>query len=480
MREVVVPLRGLRRVLVPGVYHELGPRAEALEVAGDAPSHPLVMTWSADGFLALGAGRDCSFRIGSGAVTVRGADPQVEILRGRSPAHVLRTFYAACRDEPAAPWVSLEEAVRLAVHGVLDWHHRPATRTIAETVGFGPDGHPGEREAMHVAWLSGIPVAAAILPDAPDAAAVIDHCSEAIAPCGAFWGQWVPNEGWRHGWNRPGLLHSRTAAEATLFLGRIQARRRSWQAAVRSNLDWAEKALAADGTIPRLFDAKGGEGVEWDGTAGLLWAAAFAEAGRLTAARRIGARYADAVLSGDLRCSPEDVPAGATSEDAYNAVIAYVALFEATGEPDWLDLARAAADWTMAWRFPDNLPFPGGSALSTCGYRTRGADIASPANPHLHTYGLLALPEMLRLARLAGDDYLLKRTRDNLLCSMQTLARVDRELGARRGMQTERYYHTDALGPKGGILPLSHAWCLGLLAYACRAAMRYREELDLG
>jgi uncharacterized protein YyaL (SSP411 family) len=231
--------------------------------------------------------------------------------------------------------------------------------------------------------------------------------------------------------------------------------------------------------VPRLFDARSGEGVEWDGTAGLLWAAALAEAGRVMVARRIGDRYADAVVSGDLRCSPEDVPAGATSEDAYNAVIAYVALFEATGEREWLDLAKAAADWVMAWRFADNLAFPAGSALSSCGYRTRGADIASPANPHLHTYGLVALPEMLRLWRLTGDDYLLERTRDNLLCSMQTLAREDGELGARRGMQTERYYHTDALGPKGGILPLSHAWCLGLLAYACRAALPYRKELLL-
>ena len=479
MREVVFPLRGLRRVLVPGVYHDLGLPVETLEIAGDRPSHPVVMAWSADGFLPVRAGRDCSFRLGSAALTVIGADPQVEVLHGGSPAQVLRAFYGACEDEPAAPWVSLEEGVRLAVRGLLDWHHRPATRTIAETVGFGPDGHPGEREAMHVAWLSGLPVAAAVLPDAPEAAAVIDHCSEAIAPCGSFWGQWVPNEGWRHGWNRAGLLHSRTAAEATLFLGRIQDRRRSWQAAVRSNLDWAEKALGADGSMPRLFDASTGEGVEWDGTAGLLWAAALAEAGRVTAASRIGARYADAVIYGDLRSSPEDVPAGTTSEDAYNAVIAYVALFEATGERHWLELARAAADWTMAWRYPDNLDFPAGSSLKMCGYRTRGADIASPANPHLHTYGLVALPEMLRLWRLTDDDYLLERTRDNLLCAMQTLAREDGELGARRGMQTERYYHTDALGPKGGILALSHAWCLGLLAYACRAALPYRKELHL-
>jgi uncharacterized protein YyaL (SSP411 family) len=177
--------------------------------------------------------------------------------------------------------------------------------------------------------------------------------------------------------------------------------------------------------------------------------------------------------------APEDAPTAATSEDGYNAVIAYVALHEATGDERWLELACLAAEWTLTFRFDRNVAWPEHTLLGDYAFRTRGADIASPANPHLHAYGLIATPEFLRLWELTGDRYWLERTRDNLACFLQFVARCDGDFKALRGMATERYYHTRAFGPKGEILPVSHAWPLGLILYACRAAAPYREALGL-
>jgi hypothetical protein len=104
--------------------------------------------------------------------------------------------------------------------------------------------------------------------------------------------------------------------------------------------------------------------------------------------------------------------------------------------------------------------------------------MASPANQHLHAYGLVCLPEMVRLAGLTGDDEYLDRTRENLACFRQFIARRDGDFNARRGMAPERFYQTRYGGPKGGIGPLSHAWSLGLLLYGCESALAIPELLD--
>ena len=109
--------------------------------------------------------------------------------------------------------------------------------------------------------------------------------------------------------------------------------------------------------------------------------------------------------------APEDVAGTPTSEDGYVALMAYISLWEATGKPKWLELARRAAEWTFRFRWSYNLVFPAGSTLAGLGFRSRGADLASSANEHLHVYGLVCLPELLRLWSHTGDGYYLERAR---------------------------------------------------------------------
>jgi hypothetical protein len=195
----------------------------------------------------------------------------------------------------------------------------------------------------------------------------------------------------------------------------------------------------------------------------------------LRAARRAGAYYARFVDDERLYGAPEDVDLGPTSEDGYAAVMAYAALAGSTDpgpERDrWLELARRSADWMLTFRYAWNVSFDPSTTLGAVDYRTRGADHASPANQHLHVYGLVALPEMVTLARLTGERRYLDLTREHLAAARQLIARHDGDFGAGRGMMPERAYQTACFGPKGEIGRLSHAWCLGLLLWACTAAL---------
>jgi hypothetical protein len=365
-------------------------------------------------------------------------------------------------------WVSVEEAAELAAWGLYRWHYRPDPPRLVETVGFDRDG---DRDAMHVSWVSGVPYAYALLRHGRRAGndeyvraaeSVLDHVAENLTPGGTFWAQWTAEKGWTAGWHRDrSRLHARTLADATLFMLRAGGR---WEAAARSNIEVARRTQREDGALPAAHHVDTGEAVSWDGTAGLAWIPALVEAGHLDEARRAGEYYKGFdVYYG----APEDVDLAPTSEDGYAAVMAYVAL------EDW-DAARHAADWMLTFRYTYDVAFSPKTILGEYGFRTRGADQASPPNQHLHAFGLICLPEMVRLARATGDDYYLERTRENLECFRQFIAREDGDFDAYKGMATERYYQTDCFGAKGMLLTLSHAWSVGVLLYACE------EALELG
>ncbi|MFL6054793.1 MAG: hypothetical protein ACJ72W_18015, partial [Actinoallomurus sp.] len=361
-------------------------------------------------------------------------------------APVLRERHARTATEPLRPWVEVTEAAGLAAYGLYHWHYRPDPAVLLETAAFDREfndnaGGRGDRRAMHVAWVSGIPYAHALIlhgrrrADAAHVAAgaaVIDHICANLAPSGTFWGQWTADRGWGKSWTPvPGGLHARTLAEATLFLHRaVRAEqaagvaRTEWLKAVCGNLQVAVRNQRADGNFGSLLHAADGRVLSWAGAAGLTWVAALAEAhdldpGHLEAARRGGDYYARFVHEEFLHGAPEDVDLAPTSEDGYAAVMAYVALWRATGEDRWLDLARRAADWMLTFRYSYDVRFEEHTLLGAYGFRSRGADQASPSNQHLHAYGLICLAEMAELASATGDPHYLERTRENLACFRQ-------------------------------------------------------------
>ncbi len=360
-----------------------------------------------------------------------------------------------------AAWVTVEEAAELAAWGLYRWHFRDDPPRLVETVGFDGDV---ERDAMHVSWVSGLPYAYALLRHGQRvgnadyvraAEAVLDHVAANLAPGGTFWPQWTHDRGWTWGWHPDHTrAHARTLADAALFMLRAGAR---WETAARSNIEVAVRTQREDGALPAAHDFETGEALAWEGTTGMSWIPALVEAGHLDAARRAGDYYAQF----DAWCgAPEDVDLAPTSEDGYAAVTAFVAL------EDW-DTARRAADWMLTFRYTYDVAFSPDTVLGSYGFKTRGADVASPPNQHLHAFGLICLPELMRL----GEPYRASAL-ENLDCFRQFIARKDGDFGARKGMAAERYLQTDCFGPKGTLQPLSHAWSVGVLLYACEELLR--------
>jgi hypothetical protein len=395
---------------------------------------------------------------------------------------------------PLKPWLSTDEAAELAAHGLHRWHYRRESGTLAETVAFHRETDEtapvtGDREAMHVAWLSGAPAAHALLSYgrrqeiaayADAGVRVLDTIASGLAPCGLFWGRWTP-DGWDGGWNgNPGWIHARTVSEATLFMIRAGAVEKEfemdhpgWIQAIAANLECALAGQRPDGAFPALVDGFTGAAQSWQGAAGLLWIPALLEAaaGNVYAAELAGDYYSRFVEDEFIFGAPEDIDLAPSSEDGYNALMAYLALYEASGNDRWLRLARRAAEWMLSFRWSYNLSFPRHTLLESYDYRSRGADLASPRNQHLHSYGLICLPELVRLAEHTGDDYFRERAVDNLAASLQFIARQDGDFNARKGMVSERYYNSRCFGPKGASLPVSHAWSAGLVLYACQAGL---------
>jgi hypothetical protein len=370
-------------------------------------------------------------------------------------------------------WVSVEEAAELAAWGLYRWHYKPDPPRLIETAAFDRDafGEQGDRNAMHVSWVSGVPYAHALLrhgrrvgnADYVEAAeSVLDHVAANLTPGGTFWAQWTGTRGWTTGWHPDhSRLHARTLADATLFMLRSGGR---WESAARSNVAVAVRTQRDDGALPAAHHVETGEAVSWEGTAGLAWVPALVEAGELEAARRAGAYFRGFET---FYGAPEDVDLAPTSEDGYAAVMAFVAL------EDW-ETARRVADWMLTFRYTYDVAFSERTMLGRYAFKTRGADQASPANQHLHAFGLICVPEMVRLARATGDDHYLETTRENLACFRQFIAREDGDFDAWRGMAAERYYQTDCFQAKGMLGTLSHAWSIGVLLLACE------DGLELG
>ncbi len=407
---------------------------------------------------------------------------------------------------PFVPWVGVEEAAGLAADGLLDWHYHAEHRALYETAAFereldGTAGGAGDRAHMHVGWVSGAPWAAQLLAwgrrigsdrHVSAGIAVLDNIAAHRSPSGTFWAEWTLEGGWGTGWSPRGTIHANTIGQATLFFLRaLEAEdaagvgHQAWEPAVRSNLDAITRRQAADGNLGTYHDAVTGEVTEWDGAGPLPWVAAllagaerFGDDRYRSAAERAGDHYRRYVDAGLIYGAPEDIHLAPSSEDGYNAVVAYAALHRSTGDPKWLDLARRAADWMLTFRYTYDVEFEPDTLLAQYGFRTRGTDQASPANQHLHHFGLICVPELVHLSRVTGDDHFRQRAVESLAAWRQFVARRDGDFNAMRGMVSERFYQTDCFRAKGSLLPLSHAWTGGVLLLACLAALEDPDALS--
>ena len=194
------------------------------------------------------------------------------------------------------------------------------------------------------------------------------------------------------------------------------------------------------------------------------------------AVQRAGRGYRPDIEAGWIVGAPEDVDLAPTSEDGYNAVMAYAALARRFGHDEWLATWRLAADWTLTWRKSYNVRFPARNILAQGDFRAVGGDFASAHNNHLHVYGCNCLADFHALAKAVDEPHYARRANDRFAFTAQLLAVEDGQWNAQRGMASEQFYTTDwsiwdRWDPtkhhvqKGTLMGFSHVWCINMICW---------------
>ncbi|CAI6049578.1 hypothetical protein [Cohnella sp. JJ-181] len=164
------------------------------------------------------------------------------------------------------------------------------------------------------------------------------------------------------------------------------------------------------------------------------------------------------------------------SESAFALLESYIALFETTGEREWIGRAEEAADQCMSWCVSYDFEFPADSTFGRLGMRTAGSVIANVQNKH-SAPGICTLSgdSLLKLFRATGKVRYLTQLRETAHNMTQYLSRADRPImgwdgkDMPPGYMSERVNMSDWEGAErvGEALPLS-CWCetSNMLTYA--------------
>ena len=102
---------------------------------------------------------------------------------------------------------------------------------------------------------------------------------------------------------------------------------------------------------------------------------------------------------GTLDASCED------KEGAYAALQGFLAMYEATREPQYLQWAEHALDVVLTYVCVWDMDLPAGR-LRNHGFTTRGWTAVSVQNMHIDAYGVLMTPDIYRLGVLTGQEEL--------------------------------------------------------------------------
>lgn len=431
-----------------------------------------------------------------------------------------------------APMPDLLNCVADATYGIVAHHYLPADNFLLYSRPYHPvieqvaqgRGTTMQWAQMLTGFVGAIPVSRGLLRashltgDAePERVArrLLDRvCREGISPSGLFWGGCTPewlttpngrlrnplygsrNDPWGPAWY-PGkhAIHARTVADGTAELVAVveDLQRHApglavphlWLDAIRSNLDAALQLQLHGGSFGQVYDGRTGEVIEVDGCGGLPWLIAAARAARIrllegaeeerwrTACERAAEAYRPYLDNASMWGAPEDNDS-ASSEDGMNALMAFAELYRWTEEAKWLEMARLAADWMLTFRRTFNQRLPKLSIMGRYDLRSRGGEVASSSNNHLHIYGGVATRDLADLSRWTGDLYY----RDEALAiwrfMCQYLSRCDGMFNGFRGAMAEQFYWTDwgswgnwnlpeSHYQKGSMAPFTAVWCLGVL-----------------
>jgi len=439
--------------------------------------------------------------------------------------------------------VSAAACAQATRNALMNWHYHPRDHYFRYTVAFDRTGQQIaeamggslDRHEMAIGWASGWVVFEALL----DWAARYDDGETRLAveavwenltnsgllsPSGYWWTRFAPSRGratsifdskspsgmdgnWMA---NPKHLHLRTLGDAVwraarslrkygVSLSFAKTLLQQIEAQAGQVADFARRGWP----IPLSVDAHTGEPAGLQGTAGMIWISVWAELAKLgnwsdlaLITKGLDHHRAD-VESGQLFGAPEDVGECVTSEDIYIAVNVYLDGYRLTKRPEDLETAIKAARWLYIWRKSFNHRLDPKTLLGVYQLKSKGGDLASFKNNHLHVYGLDVEESLWELAQLTGDERWRQLADDQWKFAAQLTPLVDGQFNGYAGMVAEQFYFTD-WSPLGNSVHLfekdehrascdvgphfrnhcnlagfSHAWCT---AFVLRSALRRSTE----
>ncbi|MEY2906906.1 MAG: hypothetical protein RLZZ408_1377 [Verrucomicrobiota bacterium] len=430
-------------------------------------------------------------------------------------------------------------------NALLNWHYHPNDHYFRYTVAFDRVGQQIaeamgaslDRHEMALGWVSGWVVLEALIEyavkcDDAEAMRAVEAVwknltdSGLISPSGFWWTRFAPSRGRKPGifdskspdgfdgnWMcNPDHLHMRTLGDAIWRAARSLRRHGkalSFSGALQDQLVAQAirvAGLARDGwPLPLSVGARTGKPAGLHGTASMIWISVWAELSAMDQwsdtdliAQGLD-HYRPAVESGHLFGAPEDVGECVTSEDIYIAVNAYLDGYRVTRRPVDLETAIQTARWLYTWRKSFNHSLDPKTIIGVYQLKSRGGDLASFKNNHLHIYGLDVEESLLELAALTGDHRWRDLADDHWRFSAQLTPLVDGHFNAYEGMVTEQFYFIDwsALGNSvrlfeqderrsnydvgphyrnhGNLAGFSHSWCT---AFVLRSALKRSKEIS--
>ena len=405
-------------------------------------------------------------------------------------ARVLEALHALCDDDfERRPWMDIAEANTLQAETIYKYHYIPDKRVIRTHVHL--SGEPVSDEMM-VGWCAGMSTVASIMLPGLDsgnatylnaAQGVLDRlAAEGTSEAGALYDyfdgeKYIPLSG-------PYGINTRIMSEALWIWMHLteECEKRTlietgaWRVAIRRALSVMRDDQAETGELGFTIDPKTGKFIGRETCSSFMaigplarGAKLFDDPSLLNAAVRAGDFYARYLEDEVLYGATLDTGVAINSEDGYNALIAYMELYEGTGDEKWLELAQRACDWFLTFRWGYNQAYPAGTILDRLAVASKGLDTANVPNQHLHVYGALCLTEQVKLWYYTGRLGYLKRAGDLVNACLQMIPHKDGEiLNMRRGMHVEQYYNchwaSQGLG-KGDIDPRHVAWVPALCVF---------------
>lgn len=211
-----------------------------------------------------------------------------------------------------------------------------------------------------------------------------------------------------------------------------------WKTALQKQADAFTRMWDREGQFGHFVDVETGDICIGNSTAGAIVCGGLALASQrysnpkyLEVAKLAGRKYyTDYVRKGYTTGGPGEILSTPDSESAFGLFEAYMALYEVTGDKEWLtycsELLPICASWTVSYDFR----FPAQSEMGKIDARSCGAFWASVANKH----GAPAICTwsgdcLLKYYRATGNRYALDLLTDIAHGTTQYISRTDRPIG---------------------------------------------------